>query len=217
MSKQDDTYDSETCDSLSAFLDNEADAADIEALLAADMDVLASKVDRYHLIHQSLQPDSESLTLDSAEFLASIHHKLEQEVSDSNVVAFPGQNMAPAPRPRPETLEAPQATAPLKRGRSLFAGLAVAASMAFVVVLGGNLLLEGESSVAPSTYATTFVDEATPQVVQPVNQISIEQALQDNARLQNYLRQHAQQASMSAGQGMIPMAKVVSYPQGNQQ
>ena len=51
----------------------------------------------------------------------------------------------------------------------------------------------------------------------PLTALSAEEALENNERLQNYLRQHAQQASMTVGQGMIPMAKVVGYPQGSGQ
>lgn len=218
MSKYDDTYNSRTHDSLSAFLDNEASPADIEVLLLADKDDLANKLDRYHQIQQCVQTDSEHLIFDSGAFLAGVKDKLKEDVSDNNVVAFPHQNVMQKANidaafadldKRPVSTT----TVPTPR-RSLWSGFAVAASVAVAVVLGGNLLLGGANSdIATPAFATSnipVVEQQTPSV----QKIDSRANLENNERLQNYLRQHAQQASMTVGQGMIPMARVVSYPQG---
>ncbi|SBS28270.1 hypothetical protein MAQ5080_01059 [Marinomonas aquimarina] len=216
MSKFHDKHGVGRDDSLSAFLDNEATQADIEALLASDINVLADKLDHYAQIQQAIQPDHAVLIEDSGAFLAQMHSKLEQGKAETNVVAFPNQPSQATPPAKLEQLELPHMSPTAHRSRrSLFSGLAVAASVAFVVVLGGNLLLQGDSNNTTPTFAASTAPQATP--VEPITALSPEEALQNNERLQNYLRQHAQQASMTAGQGMIPMAKVVGYPQGNGQ
>lgn len=218
MSKNNGIYGSGTYESLSAFLDNEATADDIERLLAADKKELANKLDHYHEIYQTVQPDTEHLIFDSSAFLAGMHEKLKQDIPDSNIVAFPVQGGA-LKRTEFEVslpdLEAPKETRPV---RSMWGGLAVAASVALVVVLSGNLLLGGaDSSMTTPTFAAASTPIIEQKNVLPVHEISGDVALENNERLQNYLRQHAQQASMTVGQGMIPMARVVSYPQGSRQ
>ncbi|CUB05286.1 hypothetical protein [Marinomonas fungiae] len=216
MTKFHDKHGSERDDSLSAFLDNEATPTDIEILLNSDINDLASKLDHYHQIQQAIQPDQVSLIDDSGAFLAQMHAKLEQGKPDTNVVAFPKQNTHLLKSEKLEQVALPNLSQSHGSKRSFFSGLAVAASVAFVVVLGGNVLLEGGSA---TTKTPTFAATSTPQVtpLEPITALSAEEALQNNERLQNYLRQHAQQASMTVGQGMIPMAKVVGYPQGNDQ
>lgn len=214
MSKYDDTHNSKTYESLSAFLDNEASQADIEVLLTADKEGLANKLDHYHQIHQSTQLDGEQFIFDSGAFLSGIKDKLKEEMSDSNVVAFPQKNVLQQTNVDAEFSELEeQNDDPQVSHRPMWGGLAVAASVAVAVVMGGNLLLGGSSTdVTTPVFATNSV----PVVEQ--NSISIQNIdgvadLENNERLKNYLRQHAQQASMTVGQGMIPMARVVSYPQ----
>lgn len=218
MSKFHDKHGTGRDESLSAFLDNEASHADIETLLASDINDLANKLDHYSQIQQAIQPDHALLIEDSASFLAQMHAKLDQAKQDTNVVAFPNQNpQLPSKPVKLESVALPNLsqTHSSSSKRSLFSGLAVAASVAFVVVLGGNVLLEGDSAPATPTFASNSTLQVTP--AEPITELSAEEALQNNARLQSYLRQHAQQASMTVGQGMIPMAKVVGYPQGNGQ
>ncbi|MCO4784832.1 MAG: sigma-E factor negative regulatory protein [Marinomonas atlantica] len=216
MSKFYDKHSSGNDDSLSAFLDGEATHADIDALLASDRQTLASQVDRYHRIHQAIQPEQTLLIDDAGSFLDQIHRKLDEGKQDTNVVAFPTQSQALT---KPEKLE--QVTLPNMASRSslskrsVFSGLAVAASVAFAVVLGGNVLLQGDSTAQTPVFAATPPVQQMP--TEPFSALSAEEALQNNERLQNYLRQHAQQASMTVGQGMIPMARVVGYPQGKPQ
>lgn len=216
MSKYDDKYGPDRHDSLSAFLDNEASEKDIEILLATDRHTLARKADRYRQIHQAVQPDSEQWIFDSSEFLSQLHGKLDAGMEDTNVLAFPKRHsLVPNHASEPETHSAPAiAGAPVSRSkRGWMSGLAVAASVAFVVVLGGNVLLSNN----PATETPNFAANAPEQDLSVLAATDSDVRIEDNERLQNYLRQHAQQASMTVGQGMIPMAKVVSYPQGKAQ
>lgn len=212
MSKFHDKHGSGCDDSLSAFLDNEATHADIEALLASDIQDLTDKLDHYSQIQQAIQPDQALLIENSGAFLAQMHAKLEQGKQETNVVAFPKQNTQLLKSEKLEQVELPNMSQVTGSRRSFFSGLAVAASVAFVVVLGGNLLLEGDGATTIPTFAASHAPQVTP--AEPIMALSAEEALENNERLQNYLRQHAQQASMTVGQGMIPMAKVVGYPQG---
>ncbi len=216
MSKFYDKHGSSSDDSLSAFLDNEATLADIDQLLASDPMHLAQKVDRYQDIHQALQPDAEVLISDSGDFLAQMHRKMEQTTQESNVVVFPNQGALATKPEKLEQVHLPnlENNAPHTK-RAFFSGLAVAASVAFVVVLGGNAWLSDDQSFSSNNIVTAQTSTIKP--AQPLTALSAEEALENNERLQNYLRQHAQQASMTVGQGMIPMAKVVGYPQGSGQ
>lgn len=219
MSKNKGKFGSGTYESLSAFLDNEANADDIEKLLAADKDDLASKLDHYHEIYQTVQPDSEHLIFDSSAFLAGVHEKLKENVPDSNIVAFPVRNEAAQRQILDISLPAVNVTDKPNSRRPILGGLAVAASVALMVLLGGNLLLttpESSFSTATATATAARVPVIEQNVV-PIQELRGEMALENNKRLQNYLRQHAQQASLTVGQGMIPMARVVSYPQGERQ
>ncbi|MBJ7549706.1 hypothetical protein [Marinomonas ostreistagni] len=216
MSKFYDKHGSSSDDSLSAFLDNEATQADIDKLLASDPMYLAHKVDCYQDIHQALQPDTEVLISDSGDFLAQMHRKMEQITQESNVVVFPNQGALATKPEKLEQLHLPNLeNNAAHTKRAFFSGLAVAASVAFVVVLGGNALLNDDQSFTSNNIVTA--QNSTIKPAQPLTALSAEEALENNARLQNYLRQHAQQASMTVGQGMIPMAKVVGYPQGSDQ
>lgn len=216
MSKFHDKHGPGRDDSLSAFLDGEATYADIEVLLASDINELANKSDHYAQIQQAIQPDQALLIEDSGVFLAQMHDKLEQGKQETNVVAFPKQNTQPLKPEKLEQVELPNLSQAKGSKRSFFSGLAVAASVAFVVILGGNLLLDSDTATTMPTFAASSnASQVTP--AEPMTALTAEDALHNNERLQNYLRQHAQQASMTVGQGMIPMAKVVGYPQGNGQ
>lgn len=216
MSKFYDKHGSGNDGSLSAFIDNEATHADIEALLATDIRVLADKMDHYQQIHQAIQPDYEGLIEDSGSFLEQMHRKLDEGKQDTNVVEFPTQNTQLTKPQKLEHVQLPTMHDDVGRSkRSFFSGVAVAASVAFAVVLGGNLFFEADRSSSTASFATVSLPQQSS--VEPLNALNAEEALQNNKRLQNYLRQHAQQASMTVGQGMIPMAKVVGFPQGNSQ
>lgn len=217
MSKHNDPYGPTNQDSLSAFFDNEATHADIDLLLNSDMKTLADKADVYHRIHQSVQSDNDHMMFRTSDFLAGFHEKLDQVQVESNVVAFPGKKAAPMRVEKLDQVHLPDIGHVEEKltKRSLFSGLAVAASVAMVVVLGGNALLQGNDPVTPNFVASQPALQVEPAA--PISALSAEEALENNTRLQQYLRQHAQQASMSVGQGMIPMAKVVGYPQGNGQ
>jgi sigma-E factor negative regulatory protein RseA len=194
---------SEMLSSLSAMFDGEAMEQDIDQLLEGDSAELSRKLESYHLIQQMLHKDSSvaiglenSLMLrirDGIDADASFAED-QGSISDSNLLSFvmPTENQASKPV-----------------WRVALSSVAVAASVAFVVILGGNELLTPDA--APNLVAEVR-SPSTNMVVTPLAELGKEALQVDNIRLQNYLRQHAEQAAMTVGQGMIPMARVVSYP-----
>ena len=92
----------------------------------------------------------------------------------------------------------------------MLSGVAIAASVTFVIIFGGNALLTTDT-ISPNLMAEVR-SPVNNLVITPLSELNKESLLVDNVRLQNYLRQHAEQAAMTVGQGMIPMARVVSYP-----
>ncbi|RBP82472.1 hypothetical protein EBI01_08455 [Marinomonas rhizomae] len=192
--------------SLSAMFDGEATQQDLEQLIDGDSAELSRQLESYHLIQQALHKDSpvavgleDSLMLRvRAEINVDASFPEEQGLEERSV-----NNLLPFVLPS-------ERKATRSTWRVALSSVAVAASVAFVVILGGNELL------TPDTGAPNLVAEVrTPSesmVVTPLAELD-ENALQvDNVRLQHYLRQHAEQAAMTVGQGMIPMARVVSYP-----
>lgn len=184
---------------LSAMFDNEASIEDLDALLAADPKWLQQKMQSYQLIQQSLQKDGQwqERPINLVDSVRSSLDSAESTGDDSLEVA--------------STNAANDAVVtPLWRG--WFTGMAVAASVAFVVILGGNQLLDTE------TQATHVVELDAPEQGQPdtapvsIAELNSQPMPADNLRLKNYLREHAEQAAKTSGQGMIPMARVVSYP-----
>jgi sigma-E factor negative regulatory protein RseA len=191
----------EVLSSLSAMFDDEATEQDLKRLIDGDSAELSRQLEAYHLIQQSLHKDSSvSVGLEDSLMLRiraeiDVDASFPEEQSANNLLpfVFPTENKASRPV-----------------WRVALSSVAVAASVAFVVILGGNELL------TPNTATPNLVAEvrspSTNMVVTPLAELDKDGLQIDNVRLQHYLRQHAEQAAMTVGQGMIPMARVVSYP-----
>ncbi|AEF55775.1 sigma-E factor negative regulatory protein [Marinomonas posidonica] len=190
------THSPETMASLSAMFDGEATEQDIAALLAQDTDVLARQLEGFHAIQQHLHKDDQVAVGLQDSLLMRIHHTLEADGEERE-----------APEPVAQEVSLPKSNVNWKM---MFSGIAMAASVAFVVVLGGNLLLKPDASQVPLTAEVIPVKAAQP--VTPLAELNQQRLPLDNVKLQQYLRQHAEQATMTVGQGMIPMARVVNYP-----
>ncbi|UTW00406.1 sigma-E factor negative regulatory protein [Marinomonas rhizomae] len=187
--------------SLSAMFDGEATEQDLDRLIDGDSAELSRQLESYHLIQQALHNDSSVIVgLEDSLMLRvragiDIDSSFPEEHSANNLLPFVLPSDSPASRPV---------------WRVALSSVAVAASVAFVVILGGNELLTSEVS-APNLVAEVR-SPSTNMVVTPLAELDKEALQIDNVRLQHYLRQHAEQAAMTVGQGMIPMARVVSYP-----
>jgi sigma-E factor negative regulatory protein RseA len=186
--------------SLSAMFDGEATDKDVECLLDADRGELSRQLESFHLIQQTLHKDSKVAVGLEDSLVLSIRAQIDAEDSaaDNKLLPF--------------VLPAKKADVKASRPawKVMFSSVAIAASVTFVVIFGGNTLLAPETGNVNLT-----ADVQAPITANPVTSLAElnKGGLQvDNVRLQHYLRQHAEQASLTVGQGMIPMARVVSYP-----
>ncbi|WP_394182523.1 sigma-E factor negative regulatory protein [Marinomonas posidonica] len=191
------THTPEAMASLSAMFDGEATEQDIAALLAQNSGVLARQLEGFHAIQQCLHKDEQLAVGLQDNLLTRIHDILEAE----------GETQE-SPELAAQVVSLPQSNINWKM---MFSGVAMAASVAFMVVFGGNLLLNS-GVPQPSLTADVFPAKATQPVATPLAELNQQVLPLDNVKLQQYLRQHAEQATMTVGQGMIPMARVVNYP-----
>ena len=183
---------------LSAMFDGEASVEDLDALLQENPDELNQKLQSHQVIRQTLHRDSvwqgEPLNL-----AAQIRDRLDNEEDfAANVLPMSAKSGTSQPK------------ATVWRG--WFSGVAVAASVAFVVILGGNHLINPEAEENNIVQAETPQEQFPASDVVAIAELADKPLPADSLRLKNYLREHAEQAARTAGQGMIPMARVVSYP-----
>jgi sigma-E factor negative regulatory protein RseA len=112
---------------------------------------------------------------------------------------------------------------PSKTWWKTVAGLSVAASVTFAVVLGArfNPLLESQGSeqFAGKTQVQIVVPEITrvktatmiAQSTNDLNTIDEESLQQAQKRLNTYLKQHAQDSALGQGRSAMPFARVVNF------
>jgi sigma-E factor negative regulatory protein RseA len=198
-------------ESLSSLFDDHCEAAEIDEILEQDAKEWQEKMHAYALTSSILSSDNQvdHLATDLVARVREGIEKLEDEDAKQgeNVVSF---DQFQAPQTAPVTDDKAPKESKVHFIKQAVSGLAMAASVAFVVIGGGSYLLEGETN--PQSPALAQAPSlALPIDVKPLQQVSAEIEL-DNKRLQSYLRQHAEQSTMAAGQGMLPMARVVSYP-----
>ncbi|WP_421849192.1 sigma-E factor negative regulatory protein [Marinomonas sp.] len=188
--------------SLSAMFDGEATEQDLERLIDEDSAELSCQLEAYHLIQQALHKESpvavglEDSLMRRVRAGINVDASFPEEQSAKNLLPFVLSSENRASRPV---------------WRVALSSVAVAASVAFVVIFGGNELLT-PGSETPNLVAEVRSPSTNNMVVTPLAELDKDTLQIDNVRLQNYLRQHAEQAAMTVGQGMIPMARVVSYP-----
>ena len=191
----------ESLSSLSAMFDGEANEQDIERILKEDSAHIAEQLEGFHVIQQALSKESKVTVGLQDSFVSSIRAKIDAEdLANQNDADIKEDNV----------LSFPEVAQHKPTWKVMFSSVAVAASVTFVVIFGGNVLLSPETS-----NVNTLAEISTPvedESVTALAELNKEALPADSIRLQHYLRQHAEQAAMTVGQGMIPMARVVSYP-----
>lgn len=196
-------------EAVSAFMDSELSAEELDALLAKDASQWASSFDQLHSVNHAIHHENSPLTVDTQSFLAGMHDKMAME----EVAAAQADNVVSMTTSR--VSERVEHSTERRKPTKLFGGVmfggAIAASVAFAVVLGGNLLLNPNGGSEPSVDQVANTFEADTQIA-PIESLKDDSALANNERLQEYLKRHAEQSALTSGQGMMPMARVVSYP-----
>ena len=191
--------------SLSAMFDGEATEQDLECLLNADSHYVSRQLESFHLIQQTLHKESSVAVGLEGSLLSRILAELDVDASFPDV-----QDNSEESNLLPFLLPTESKHASRPAWRMALSSVAIAASVTFVVIFAGNEMLTTESQM-PNL--TADVRSSLPDmVVTPLAELDGEALQFDNVKLQHYLRQHAEQAAMTVGQGMIPMARVVSYP-----
>lgn len=130
---------SEMFTSLSAMFDGEASAQDIECLLQADSSALSRQLENFHMIQQTLHKDSRVILGLEDSLMLRIRAELDGEDALLEQAEFSvKENLLPFVIPEKTNSSRPT-------WRVMLSGMAVAASVAFVVILGGNGLLTSDS------------------------------------------------------------------------
>ncbi|UVE18776.1 RseA family anti-sigma factor [Pseudomonas sp. LS44] len=189
-------------ESLSAVMDNEADELELRRVLnACDDAELRATWSRYQIARAVMHKELLIPRLDIASAVSA---------------ALSGEP--------PHSMDAPQTLA--KRWRTL-GRVAVAASVTLAVLagvrfynqdsIGGNQLAQQApqpSVSAPSVHGSAVLagyTEGVEKAPSPMLSQGVDgQASWHEQRLPSYLRQHAQQAAMSAGEGALPYARAAS-------
>lgn len=197
-------------ESLSSLFDDQCDATEIDEILEQDAKEWQTKMHAYALTSSILSSDSQVNHV-ATDLMFRVREGIDKRDEDEaklgeNVVSF-DQFQVPVDVPE-ALLGKVTSDSKIHFIKQAMTGFAMAASVAFVVIGGGSYLLNGDTTdVAPALAQAPSL--SLPLDVRPLQQVSVEL---DNKRLQSYLRQHAEQSTMAAGQGMLPMARVVSYP-----
>lgn len=198
-------------ESLSSVLDGTASSDDIDRVLSHDKQDWQHTLRSYSLTSSALQVDKDTRFADIC-LMDSISNAIDKE------------DMLPKHEIEADNVVQLQASKPTRTGttatpvwKKSFGSLALAASVAFVVVTGGSYLLNGEQAAPQALQASINHTVNTAQFdVRPLQQVQAEVPVMDPERLQAYLRQHAEQTTIVNGQGMLPMSRVVSYPIGQE-
>jgi len=192
-------------ESLSALLDDEANELELERILSriADDDELRQTWVRYNAVRATV----------SGHQLAHIKLDISTQVRQAIT-----EQRAP--------VAAHTATSLRQRLLRPVASLAIAASVAATVVIGGQQLAQiggadpygNDQAVAASASPVGLVNSLGATTVQasygtqsvPVLQPATRTAYQELARqrMQKYMQEHAEQAALNSPQGLIPFARV---------
>jgi len=187
-------------ESISALMDGELDEMSLHRLLKSDEDQAVRETwSRYHMARDAMKGEvSEFVGLDIS---ASVSAALDDE--------------APLTQ---NTLKEKAAT-----WWKPVAGLSVAASVAFAVIVGAQFGADGFAPQAEIA-SKTEVKIVTPEITKvkgptmlanssntPVNAEQQKELQQAQERLNSYLKQHAQDSAIGQGRTAMPFARVVNF------
>ena len=201
-------YNDQLNESLSSLYDGAGTNSDIDEVLSHDTQKWQDKMQTYALTSAILKANN-ATDFSGYNLVGSVRQAIEQDESllDKNNAG----NVIQLESVKQNHLSDESSSNVWKKS---FGSLALAASVAFVVISGGSYLLDGGQ---PSVQTLQASINTLPIDIRPLQQVQVEVGAGiDHKRLQTYLRQHVEQSTMAAGQGMLPMARVVSYPIGQE-
>ena len=188
-------------ESLSALVDGEADELEVRRLLnqVETDDDLRATWNRYQIIGSVMRGEAVS----SVDLLKGINQALDGEPMDDVVV--------PAAR----------SVKTASAWHKLAASGAVAASVMFAVVIGFQWQQEPQVNGAVPAMVSTMSAASNDEVLQvaAAEPMSAEQQAQleeAQRKLQEYVLQHNEHATESPARTMLPFARTVSFPQGEE-
>lgn len=190
-----------TREAISALMDGEADELEVHRSLnqLKESPELREQWQRYHLMGAVLKEEASIVNLNLADAVAAaIDEDLDAGVSPST------DSIATNIQARPAWY-------------SRFAGGAVAASVALAVVLGFQQFNPGTDEL-PVQLVQNIANpsvQAMPVAATTggVSSQSAQQLADKQAKLQQYLLEHAEHAALNTSRGMMPFARVASFEQ----
>lgn len=189
--------------SLSAAIDDEADAFELRRVLdeLGRDDELRSLWDRYHLIGNAVRGEP-------SRWPSSLRERVWAALDDA--AELPGQADAAVPE-EPVAAAEPPAARRSRAGR--YTGLAVAASVAFAVVIGLNGIGGSEPVSAPpvaAVQAPVPAAGALPESQAAQVNLAREVSPSDVQRAHAYMLHHAQQQALNQA-GVMSFVKLATY------
>jgi sigma-E factor negative regulatory protein RseA len=196
--------------SLSAAIDDEADAFELRRVLdelSRDPGLLALW-DRYHLIGSVLRGDRKPVPIDLRE---RVWNALQAAPDESE------EDLTSTVREADTTVVVPAAATQRRSYLGRYTGLAVAASVAFAVVLGfggmwsgdelqsGELIATDTAGVMTGAAAPAIGDASAPAV-----DLASEVSPSDVQRAQAYILHHTQQQALNQA-GVMSFVKLATY------
>ncbi len=227
-------FNSRIRESVSALMDGECDELELRRLMSeGSADEVDETWKRYHLIRNAMQNESQSLTFSSLDISQQVRAAIADEVSNAseesnNSKSVTGQNSV-------------DGDAAVAAWYKPVVGFAVAASVAFAVVLG----VQNSSQTIPGLQdpinsSTVVASNAATSRVYPVTGSSLQAStnngqasaaphfqsrelpgniaagtvaadLEAQQRLEKFMLRHTERAALNNGQGMISFARVASF------
>lgn len=197
---------------LSDFIDDTVSSEDLDYLLEQDSKDWESRLKTYALTKSVMENTAPTSDVASFDILSGVREGIKGIVPDD----IDNQQGELAPVKRNENVVNLQGRDELndislkKSNVITFKAFAMVASVAFLAVLAGQLFISQETNDYTESLTVANLDQNNAILASPqdIKTLSLDV---HNERLQSYLRQHTEQATMAIGQGMIPMARVVSF------
>ncbi len=224
MNKSKETlHDENVAQCVSDFVDDRLSSEDLDFLLSQENEKWETTLKSYAATQQALNSAEPMTDFSQFDLLSRVREGIdgiepdllpdETETSPSNIVDL-SERKAAFTESNARHLDALSDSENSRKSNVISVKMfAMAASVAFVALLAGQLFLsqgndfngEGLPVIAVANLDQTDSILDDPQDIQALS-LDV-----NNDRLQSYLRQHAEQSAMATNQGMISMARVVSF------